>query len=155
MLQLPAIKQYEDWATVYPDSDSDSIFYAIPNLPRLRWFADGIPAFTFLKFREAVQSGGADPGQNASGGGYVQFDCELSLTQKQHDTILADMQDLVNKNYRAQNQTPPTVQIAPPTWHDSDKVSVMLITIPEQPDGNGFINHIATAGKPSMLGSNV
>jgi hypothetical protein len=155
MLQLPAIKQYEDWATVYPDSDSDSIFYAIPNLPRLRWFADGTPAFTFLKFREAAQSGGADPGQNASGGGYVQFDCELSLTKQQNDTIVSDMQSAVDKIYRARNQPTVPVQIAPPTWHDSDKVSVMLITFPEKPDGDGFINHIGTAGKPSMLGSNV
>src|SRR5277367_4598158 len=131
MPQLPAIKQYEDWATVYPDSDSDSIFYAIPNLPRLRWFADGTPAFTFLKFREAAQSGGADPGQNASGGGYVQFDCELSLTKQQNDTIVSDMQSAVDKIYRARNQPTVPVQIAPPTWHDSDKVSVMLITFPE------------------------
>src|SRR5882757_564018 len=154
MLQLPAIKQYDNWATVYPDSDSDSIFYAIPNLPRLRWFDDGTPAFTFLKFREAVQNNGSDPAANSSGGGYVQFDCELSLTTKQHDQILSDMQDTVNQIYRARDQTPPVVQIAPPTWHDSDKVSVMLITFPERPDGEGFINHIATAGKPSLLGSN-
>jgi hypothetical protein len=154
MLQIPWIKQYEDWATVYPDGDVDSIFYAIPNVPTLRWFPDGTPAFTFLKFAEAVQSGGTDPSQSSLGGGYVQFDCELSLTDKQTAQIQSDMQDLVNAKYRARNVTPPTVQIAPPTWHDSDKVGVMLITLPEKPDGSGFINHIATAGKPSLLGAN-
>ena len=155
MLKLPAIKQYEDWATVYPDSDSDAIFYAIPNLPRLRWFADGIPAFTFLKFKEAVQSEGTDPGLNSLGGGYVQFDCELSLTKEQNAQIIADMQETVDKARRASGQPTVPVQIAPPTWHDSDKVAVMLITFPEKPDGSGFIDHIATAGKPSMMGSNV
>ena len=155
MLQLPAIRQYDDWATVYADSDSDSMFYAIPNLPRLRWFADGTPAFTFLKFKEAVQSGGADPAAASLGGGYVQFDCELSLTTEQTKQVQSDMQDVVNKAYRARGQTAPVAQIAPPTWHDSDKVGVSLITLPEQPDGNGFIDHIATAGKPSLLGSNV
>lgn len=155
MLQLPAIKQYGDWATVYADGDLDYMFYAIPNLPRLRWFDDGTPAFLFLKFREAVQSNGTDPAANSSGGGYVQFDCELSLTAAQAAQIQSEMQDVVNKKYSGGGQTPPTVQIAPPTWHDSDKVGVMLITLPEKPDGNGFINHIATAGKPSLLGSNV
>src|ERR1700726_1098095 len=114
MLQLPAIAQYEDWATVYPDGDSDYIFYAIPNLPSLRWFDDGTPAFTFLKFREAVQSGGADPSLGNLGGGYVQFDCELSLTSQQTAQIQGDLQAIVNKQYRARNANPPTVQIAPP-----------------------------------------
>ena len=155
MLQIPAIKQYDDWATVYADSDSDYTFYAIPNLPRLRWFDDGTPAFTFLKFREVVQSGGADPTPGSSGGGYIQFDCELSLTKPQNDRVTSDLQDMVNQSYRNRNLTPPTVIVAPPSWHDSDKVSVMLITLPAKPDGSGFINNIATAGKPSLLGSNV
>ncbi len=156
MLQLPAIKQYDDWATVYADSDSDTTFYAIPNLPRLRWIDDNTPAFTFLKFAEAVTSGGADPGQDSLGGGYVQFDCELSLTDDQTKTITQDMKDAVAKSYRDRGlPAPSTIQIAPPTWHDSDKVGVMLITFPEKPDGSGFINHIAASGKPSMLGSNV
>lgn len=155
MLQLPAIAQYGDWATIYPDGDVDYMFYAIPNLPRLRWFSDGSPAFTFLKYKEAVQSGGTDPTARSLGGGYVQFDCELSLTKAQSDQITADMQSAVNKTYQNRGMQAPTVQIAPPTWHDSANVSVMLITLPEKSDGSGFINRIATAGKPSLLGSNV
>ena len=90
MLQIPAIKQYDDWATVYADSEDETMFYAIPNLPRLRWIDDNTPAFTFLKFAEAVHSGNTpDPGQNSLGGGYVQFDCELSLTPDQNKTITA------------------------------------------------------------------
>ncbi len=155
MLQLPAIKQYDDWATVYPDSDNEAMFYAIPNMPRLRWIDDNTPAFEFLKFADQVQSGGNDPTQDNLGGGYVQFDCELSLTPAQSKAITDDMQSVLDKSRRARGLNPIPVAIAPPMWHDSDKVGVMLITFPEKPDGSGFINHIAASGKPSLLGSNV
>jgi hypothetical protein len=156
MLQIPAIKQYDDWATVYADSEDETMFYAIPNLPRLRWIDDNTPAFTFLKFAEAVHSGNTpDPGQNSLGGGYVQFDCELSLTPDQNKTITNDMQAVTDKSRRARGLNTVPITIAPPTWHDSDKVGVMLISFPEKPDGSGFIDHIAASGKPSMLGSNV
>jgi hypothetical protein len=155
MLQLPALKQYDDWATVYADSDDEAMFYAIPNLPRLRWIDDNTPAFTFLKFSEPVHSGGDDPNQDNLGGGYVQFDCELSLTPDQAKAVTDDMQSALDKSRRARGLNTIPVNIAPPTWHDSDKVSVMLITFPPKPDGSGFVTNILSGGKPSMLGSNI
>ena len=151
MLKLPQIKQYGDFATVFPDSDNDFTFYVIPNIPRLRW-ENGLPVFLFLKYREAVHSDGADP--TSLGGGYVQFDCELTLLKAQQDQVVADLQDMVNRNYRARGAaTPPKVVISSPTWHDSDKVAVSLVTLPVKPDGSSFITNIAGAGKPSLLGA--
>ncbi len=155
MLQLPAIKQYDDWATLYSDSDNEAMFYAIPNIPRLRWIDDNTPAFTFLKFSEPVRSGGNDPNQDNLGGGYVQFDCELSLTPDQTKVIATDMQSVLDKSRRARGLSTIPVNIAPPTWHDSNKVGVTLITFPAKPDGSGFINNIAASAKPSLLGSNI
>jgi hypothetical protein len=150
MLQLPQIKQYGDFATVFPDSDSDTTFYVIPNMPRLRW-ENGQPVFLFLKYREAVRSDGADP--TSLGGGYVQFDCELALSKGQHDQVAGDLQDMVNRAYRVRGAQAPPIKLASPIWHDSDKVSVSLLTFPPKADGTGFVTYIAGAGKPSLLGS--
>ncbi len=152
MLKVPAFKQY-DGVTVYPDSDSDSVFYAIPDVPRLRYGSDGKPVFIFLKYREdasTIKDG------SSRGGGYVQFDCELSVPQAQLADITADLQDWVNHLYMARGDShPPKVQLSTPTYVDDDKTDVQLLTMQPKPDGSGMITNIMGAGKPSLIGSNI
>lgn len=146
MLQLPVYDQFGD-VTVYQDSDKDYVFYAMPAKPTLRYGQDGRPIFMFLKYREAADRL-TEAGER--GGGYVQFDVEFRVPEAQLKTIRETLQGRVNKIYRERNQRPPDVQLAPPTFVDG---TVELITM--QVKEGGMIEHIAGAGKPSLIGSNV
>lgn len=152
MLKVPAFKHYEG-VTVYPDSDSDTVFYAMADIPNLRYGSDGKPVFVFYKYKEAastVHEGGS------AGGGYVEFDCQLAVSQQQEDAIRADLQDWVNHLYAARGIHPaPQVTLSPATFVDDDKTSVSLLTMQAKPDGSGFITNIIGAGKPSLIGSNI
>jgi hypothetical protein len=153
MLTLPPHKQYDD-ATIYPDDQSYSTFYYIPNLPRLRYDDKGNPVFLFLKYREDAST--LKDGQSR-GGGYMQFDCVLDVTNERRKQIADDLQSVVNKVAQAMGiSQPPPVTLAPALFVDVDGSSkVSLITMQAKPDGTGMVTSIAGFGKPSLLGSNI
>ncbi len=146
MLLLPAYDQIGD-VTIYRDSDREDVFYALPNVPRLRYGANGKPVFQFLKYREPVPLESGD-----QGGGYVQFDTEFTIPQLQRDRIRDLLQERVDRKFRDRGQQPPRATLGVPQWVD-DGAQVQLITMQESP--TGFVRHIAGAGKPSLMGSNI
>jgi hypothetical protein len=153
MLTLPPYKQYDD-ATIYPDDSSWSTFYYIPNLPRLRYDDKGNPVFLFLKYREDAST--LKDGQSR-GGGYLQFDCVLDVTDDRRKAITDDLQSVVNKLAQQMGiSQPPPVTLAPALYTDVDGTSkVSLITMQPKPDGTGMVTSIAGFGKPSLLGDNI
>lgn len=153
MLTLPPYKQYDD-ATIYPDDNSWSTFYYIPNLPRLRYDAKGNPVFLFLKYREDASA--LKDGQSR-GGGYLQFDCVLDVTDDRRKAIASDLQSDVNKMAQQFGvDKPPPVTLAPALFTDADGTSkVSLVTFAPKADGTGMVTSIAGFGKPSLLGSNI
>src|SRR5207248_6125797 len=93
-------------AVIYGDTDRDYVFYYLPNNVSLRTDpTTGKPVFEFLKYR-------FDPAEIADGGrkggGYVQFDCSLSLTKPQQDAIKDQLQEQVDKRHQGEdpNQRP-------------------------------------------------
>ena len=148
MLLIPSIDQFED-VTIYQDSNKNYVFYVMPNTPTLRLGDNGKPVFQFLKYREA-----ADTLKEGSsrGGGYVQFDCEFHVPAERLKKISDKLQDRVNQAYAGRSGTPPQVEVAQPTWIDG---SVQLLTFEAKADGSGMISHIASGGKPSLIGSNI
>lgn len=153
MLSLPPFKQYDD-ATIYPDDGSFSTFYYIPNIPRLRYDSNGNPVFLFLKYRFDPTT--VTDGQSL-GGGYLQFDCVLDVTNDRRQAITDDLQSIVNKQAQAMGiTTPPQVNLAPALYTDVDGSSkVNLITFQAKPDGSGMVTSEVGFGKPSLLGSNI
>lgn len=152
MLKIPAFQQF-DGVTVYQDSDQDFVFYAIPDLPQLRYGDDGKPVFLFLKYRDAP----GDVTAGASrGGGYVQFDTVLAVSEARLTQISATLQQAINAKYQAAgNNTPPKVQLAPASFIDDKDTAVAIHTLQAKPDGTGMVTSVVGFGKPSLIGSNV
>ena len=146
MLTLPVYDQLGD-STIYRDSKQDYVFYAVPNIPTLRYDTAGRATFQFLKYQEAARR--VDDSAER-GGGYVQFDCEFKVPEAELDEIRQTLQNRINRKYRQLGSTPPKVVLAPPTYQDG---AVKLLTFEE--NTGGIIEHVAGAGKPSLTGSNV
>jgi hypothetical protein len=152
MLALPAIQQFGD-VTVYADTDLDYRFYALPNVPRLRYGPDGKPVFEFLKYRFDPADVPDTPGA-PKGGGYIQFDTQLVVPDDVKAKIVAALQSNLDKKYQPSGQKAPPVELAPVWYVGDDKTAVSLITMQPKPDGTGMVTNILGSGKPSLTGDN-
>lgn len=150
---VPRLPQFDyiEGVSVYQDTDQDYKFYVISDAPRLRYGGDGKPVFLFLKYRFSPD----EVAENAPrGGGFLAFDCDLSIPDAKMKTVRAKLQDWVNQKYQSSG-TPPPVQVATLPWVDDDKTSVQVAVLGNKQGGNKMVTSIVGAGKPSLLGSNV
>ena len=97
MLKLPAFRYFDD-ATVYQDDAEFNRFYIIPGFPSIRKDAGGFPVFLLVKYAFSDQSREEDE-DLPRGGGYLNFDAELSIPDTRREEIKQELQVWVNEEW--------------------------------------------------------
>lgn len=133
MLTLPAVDGFADIA-VFGDDELPHVFYAVAAVPRIRRNESGAPLLIFLKYRSLP------PGKTeADGGGLLQFQTELALTDAERATVRAELQ----RRLEAAGQ-PGEVELRNPIFIDGD---AELLTFHPS---SGFVEAIEGSTHPSL-----
>jgi hypothetical protein len=134
VLVLPAVLESAD-GTAFADDARPGRYYVVPAVPRIRRREDGQALLTFVKYRTAPT--GSD---EASGGGFLELQTELALTDDQRATMLAALA----AHARSIGLGGPP-DIVEPTYLGG---TVALVTF--QPAAGGMVEHIAGSTAPSL-----
>lgn len=158
MLVVPVHSTIKD-VTVFGDDADFWVFYLVPGSPSLRVDSSGNPVFLLVKYAFSDQ----DRQQNPSlpiGGGYLNFDTELSVADALLAEITGNLQTEVDAEWHrrtagtpaeqasngvAGTTAPPAVQFGTPTW-TAGKVSI------DAPQSTALISQRVAEGSPSLLG---
>jgi hypothetical protein len=124
------------------DDASDFTYYILPEFPTYARMASGGLALRFVEYGQLREDGGK------KFGGFIAFDVEFSVPEATQSKIVADLQKEVDAKYRARNQQPPKVVIAPINYVDGT-ASLLL------KEGTALVERISGAGMPSLFGRNV
>lgn len=131
--------------TIYGDSDSDADFYVLPDQPRLRLDANGLPVFKFIKYREPIDRGGG-----RKGGGFIIFDAEFAVPTATMDAIRTDLQAQVAAEWASNDRgAPPAVTIGQIVWASG------TVTVHVLDSGGALVDKIDAPVSPSLYGNNV
>ncbi len=142
MLKIDNVQTIEG-VQVYGDDTSLTKFYLLPDMPRFRINDDGIPAFTFLKYREPI-----DRPDGKKGGAFLVFDAEFVVADEKLVVIKAKLQEQVNQKFPGWNPMP-QVEIGTITWtKGTSKLNVESF-------GDNFVEKVFNPGKPSLYGRNI
>lgn len=109
MMKLPAIlhKQFEDGstATVFQDDKKFWSFCAIPGFPTVRRDAQDNPVFGLFKFNLSDDSREENP-DLPRGGGYMVFDSELKVSEKNLKELTKDLEKIVEDEFERLKRLP-------------------------------------------------
>ena len=131
--------------TVYGDSDSDAVFYVLPDQPRLRLDDNGEPVFKFIKYRVPIDRGGGK-----MGGGFLMFDAEFAVPSATMAAIKTDLQAQVAAEWANNDRgAPPSVTIGQIVWA-SGTVQVHALD-----NDKNFVDQVDAPASPSLYGNNV
>jgi hypothetical protein len=131
--------------TVYGDSDSEAVFYVLPDQPRLRLDQNGLPVFKFVKYRDPIDRGGG-----RKGGGFIIFDAEFAVPDTTMNAVRTDLSAKVAAKWAANNWgAPPPVTIGQIVWA-SGTVKVQCLD-----NGGVLVDHVDAPVSPSLYGNNV
>lgn len=97
MLKLPPFRFFED-ATVFQDDAEFNRFYVIPGFPSIRRDKNKHPVFLLVKYAFSDQSREENP-DLPRGGGYLNFDAELSISKARRDHIQGELQKWVDQEW--------------------------------------------------------
>jgi hypothetical protein len=134
MLTLPALDGFAEIA-VFGDDELPHVFYAVPPRPRIRRGEDGIPILIFLKYR-SLPLGKTE----ADGGGLLQFQTELTLTEGESAAVRSELQHRIQAGGQQGD-----VELRSPIFIDGD---AQLVTF--QPSSGGMIEAIEGSTHPSL-----
>jgi hypothetical protein len=142
--------------TAYRDDTLDYKFYPLPDAPRIRKDAEGLPIFLLTKYAFSDQDRENNP-ELPAGGGYLNLDVVFALTPEQEAQVRQRLQEMVAKEWnRRRNIDPesegyryrgPDAILASPQWVDG-AVKFHVVN-----DAN-LITGKLSEGKPSMFGVN-
>ena len=127
--------------TLYRDDQDTAHFYYLPRAPRIVNGADGKPEFTFYRYQNPIDRGGAE-----LGGGYLLFTTSIAEDQAYLD---AKVKPVLQAQVTAEDPTnpmPPTVTLSPVPFTGGQ---IQLIFM----QSNQFVKAV-TLGKPSLSGDN-
>ncbi len=139
--------------TIYRDENQLNKFYVLPNQPRFRLDETANPVFKFIKYRNPIDMQGG-----GKGGGFVIFDSEFVVPDKQMAKVQSALDDLVTKEENARKTQllgifmgsfPPPAQVGQFTYTRGTASLTLLDS------GGALVEKIMSAGKPSLFGNNI
>ncbi len=142
MLKIDDVQQIGS-VTAYGDDIKPNLFYLLPGGPRFRTDEHGVPMLRFIKYRQLREEGGD------FFGGLIAFDTCLAVPPDQLEAVKAVLQQRVNRWYQDRGQTPPPVELGPPTY-TAGTVSLTIENADKQ-----LVQKVTGAGVPSLFGENV
>jgi hypothetical protein len=147
-----------DDVTIYSDDALFYVYYLIPDAPGVRLDADGHPVFLLVKYEFSAEDRAANPNL-PKGGGYLNFDTALAVTDESVAKIRTQLQADVDAEWNrrragtpaeqasmgvAGTTQPPPVRFDTPTW-TAGKVGV------DAPQTDSLITARVSEGTPSLL----
>lgn len=161
MLTVPAHTEI-DGLTIFADDSEFWRFYPVPQGPRLRTDAAGLPVFLLLGYQLSDEDRARHP-ELPAGGGYVSFDTVLDPTDAQLAAATAVLQAEVDARWHAlSNGTPeerarpgvagttepPALAWGTPTW------TAGQVTM-DAPQSQQLVSARVASGTPTLLAGNV
>lgn len=140
MLRIDNVEQIEG-VTIYGDDRQDNKWYLVPEQPRMRLDEQGRPIFSFFKYRNPVYR------EDGPKGGFCTFDVEFVVPEQKVKKIREILQERLNKRYGSKT----TRQVILGNITYTSGTAYLLL---EKLD-IGFIEEIASPGKPSLFGRNI
>ncbi|MCY7279037.1 MAG: hypothetical protein LH702_36200 [Phormidesmis sp. CAN_BIN44] len=136
--------QVIEGVTIYGDDSDSTKFYLVPEIPRFRINESGLPSFSFFKYRMPIERV-----DQSKGGGFLVCDVEFSVPDEKKQTIVAKLQEEINKGFVGSSQKPPEVKIGTITYtKGTAKLNVENISAK-------FVETVFNPGKPSLYGRNI
>ena len=127
--------------TVYPDADSDIMFYVLPNTPTFR-LDNGVPVFLFMKYKFPIERAAGK-----KGGGLAFFDVEFVVPEDKMKKVKEFLQERINRAYAQRGQQPPPVQIGKLTF-TRGKASINLENL-----SNVMVEKVWNPASPALYGN--
>jgi len=137
VLSIPMYDQIEG-ITLFKDDERRGHFFYVPRRPRVVLDADGKPEFTFYRYQNAIDRGGAE-----KGGGYLLFTTSLTEDQQLLDLKVVPKLRAAVAAEDPTDPNPPPVTLNPVPF-TSGSIQLIFVT------SNQFVKAI-TLGRPSLL----
>ena len=152
MLYLDAPIGPIDGLMIYRDHADPSLFYYVPERPRLA-VNDGVPEFQLLVYRRDITDNPdlSEADRQKLGGGFLAFTVDLGVTEEQ----------LKEVRKRLAAHSSGTVTLTPVPFHDgtvrlsiTKDVADAPGATPDTERGLDFFEEVLDSGKPSLIGFN-
>ena len=137
---------------IYRDHENTSLFYYVPERPRLARSEGGVPEFVFLKYKRDITD---NPNFNEEdgeglGGGFLSFTVDLSVSEDVLNAVKGELRRFADDD----------VQLAPVQFRKgSVRLSIMKDAAEEDgssqlEEGSTFFEEVYGATMPSLFGNN-